>query len=477
MEQHTTTINTTVVDMESEKWNETFDASHQWQNQKIGELNTKEVTRLIPLIVFLLLIAVTGIVGNGLVCYIYRSQYSVSSSRWFIFFLAVVDLLMCILIIPCEIGTLMYQFNFSNAVYCKISVFFNLWSLLTLGLTLLVVSVDRFRKVCKPLGWQINSRKARILCIIAICASFVLSLPALSIYGIYEIEFEEHNVVGKECSFRDSSGDSISATLYIMFGMAMFISALVSICVLYCFIGKEIKHHIDKERVKRHISLTASMARKSRILQPIKNSVSLPDLMKSKRVRFGGDTNAVRPKKSVNFDDNVLVNINKSPRITQNKNRVNRSTESLDNVGVTSDGTSIEESSSNNVLYTDEGSMDFDAPTRPITRREKTKSKRIRRARAKKATFSMFLISIAFVLSYCPFLCLLLARSVMTNLDESLSDASRAVYKFFLRSYFLNCAINPFIYGMSDSKFRESCSKVVQNVIDRLKCSKRMDFT
>lgn len=393
----------------------------------LAEANLEEVTRQVPLIIYLALISATGIPGNGLVCYIYHSKYNMSSSRWFIFFLASVDLLLCIGIVPCEIATTFQQYNFKDRTWCRLSVFLNLWALLSLGLTLVIVSIDRFRKVCKPLGWQIHFRKARILCVIAVVLAFLISLPVFSVYGIHEYHLKDYNVTASECSFRKSKGESNLVFVYVLFGMTMFTCALVTICVLYCFIGREIKQHIHKERVRRHVSLTASLARKSDHIRPI-TSISV-----GKSVSFG---DAKFQNKSVKFGDVQ----------TKTKN-----TEQW--------GNETEESSTNNM--SEEDTCDFEIPKRPMTRAQKTKSKKMRRARARKATYSMFLISLAFVLSYLPFLGLLLVRSVQSNLDESMSKEWRAVYKFFLRSYFLNCAINPFIYGIADSKFRQSCKDVL----------------
>lgn len=481
------------------------------------DINSEEIKRLSPLIVFLLLISLTGILGNGLVCFIYRTKFTVSSSRWFIFFLASVDLFMCVIIIPCEIGTTFMQYTFTSDVFCKVTAFFNLWSLLSLGFTLVVVSVDRYRKVCTPLGWQINYPRARSLSVGAVLLALLISLPSLLMYSVHETMFDVDgtDVTSYECT--SDTSESSWVVIYVGGGMTMFVASLVSMSVLYCFIGKEIKYHIERERIKRHVSLTASMARKNNNIIPV-SSVDMADIVgmaSPKRVQFGNVSNETKPKKSVNFtdvktsandvdmtcspmspratrlasDDSLLaesvrsdvtsldddavvaecaLEVPKSPRTGRLQ-----STGSLGGYSVRSESTSNEdEPSSSHQNYTDEEDVDFIKPQQPLTRREKTKSKRIRRARAKKATFSMFLISLAFVLSYCPFLCLLLARTVISNFEDSLSDAERVAYKFFLRSYFLNCAINPFIYGMSDSKFRTSCADALKNIRRGFHCTK-----
>ncbi|KAH3709596.1 hypothetical protein DPMN_069060 [Dreissena polymorpha] len=81
--------------------------------------------------------------------------------------------------------------------------------------------------------------------------------------------------------------------------MTLFVTALTSICILYCFIGKEIKRHIDKERIKRHISLPASMAYNSNLLNRFLTQEMTVHCTK-KSVGFATSM-SMTPKKSVNF--------------------------------------------------------------------------------------------------------------------------------------------------------------------------------
>ena len=457
-------------------WNTT---ATDWE--LLEKLNNDEVIRQIPLMVYLFLISLAGIPGNGLVCYIYKSQYSMSSSRWFIFFLGAVDIILCVVILPCELATLFQQYTFTNRIWCKFSAFFNLLMLISLGLTLLVVSIDRYRKVCKPLGWQINFKIARILCAACCTFSVVISLPVFAVYDIYEFKIENLTVKASECSFRKSLEQSAIAFYYVAFGMTVFVGALLTICILYCIIGRNIREHLRKDKIKRHISLTASMARKTDHIRPINASD------KARVVRFGEPTTSSSlpsvHKKSLVFCTK-LVNTHKSASSNDIKGTSNppihlsqssaASVDSLNSPLERSDVNEVtEDSQSNTLVYEDE---EFKKPSVPLTRVQKTKSKRIRRARARKATFSMCLISIAFVVSYLPFLSLLLLRTIQKDVDASMSDTWRAVYKFFLRSGYLNCAINPFIYGISDSSFRRNCKSVLRSMYGRCLHGTRFSF-
>lgn len=85
------------------------------------------------------------------------------------------------------------------------------------------------------------------------------------------------------------------------------------------------------------------------------------------------------------------------------------------------------------------------------------KNQYLKQARARKTAFIMFVISLAYIISYLPHLILMVTRQVNSGFEDGLTESGRAAYKFFLRSYFLNCAINPVIYGVCDSRFRAAC--------------------
>ena len=100
-------------------------------------------------------------------------------------------------------------------------------------------------------------------------------------------------------------------------------------------------------------------------------------------------------------------------------------------------------------------------PSKPMVRR---------RSHVRKTTFSLFLISLAFVLSYLPTLLLLLMRSINSEFEANLTDTERAVYKFFIRICWLNCAMNPFLLALSGSRFRAHCNGIVSQCWQRLTC-------
>ncbi|RUS80076.1 hypothetical protein EGW08_012154 [Elysia chlorotica] len=97
---------------------------------------------------------------------------------------------------------------------------------------------------------------------------------------------------------------------------------------------------------------------------------------------------------------------------------------------------------------------------------------RVKKAfRATRATVIACAITTAFVLSYLPHLSLTLLRSVWIEFEHQLDGASLVLYNIFIRSYFVNTAINIFVYGTMNREFRDEASKIWTQI--KSSCSRR----
>jgi hypothetical protein len=79
----------------------------------------------------------------------------------------------------------------------------------------------------------------------------------------------------------------------------------------------------------------------------------------------------------------------------------------------------------------------------------KPKKRRIK----SKTTIIAFLVTIVFILSFLPHLSLQVAKMIKKGFDYNLHGSALVAYNIFLRSYFINSAANPFIYGVFNIKF------------------------
>ncbi|XP_052763585.1 probable G-protein coupled receptor 19 [Mya arenaria] len=79
-----------------------------------------------------------------------------------------------------------------------------------------------------------------------------------------------------------------------------------------------------------------------------------------------------------------------------------------------------------------------------------------------KFTMIMLVITVVFVISFLPYQALVLWRVSKGGYEaDVLSDGGLVAFQFGLRSYFLNSALNPFIYGFFNSRFRDFVYKIV----------------
>ena len=87
----------------------------------LKEINDRKATLLLPVIVTIMLLMGLGLVGNPLSIYIYGWRWQASSTKVFLFSLAVIDLVNCLITIPTEVITMMFFYTFPSNGLCKVS--------------------------------------------------------------------------------------------------------------------------------------------------------------------------------------------------------------------------------------------------------------------------------------------------------------------------------------------------------------------
>lgn len=351
----------------------------------VEELNSEEVERLVPLLIYLVLIAVTGLPGNTVVCLVYRQTSIRSVSRFFIWWLAVIDIISCFVLFL-EIVNVVKQHTYTNMWLCKLTIFFTIWPVVTSGLGLCLISIDRFRRVCRPLQKQISQRMARFMCLATVIIAFLFAWPSLILYGTYETNIERFNLTSSTCTVQNKFQGTPYTLVYNGLLWLLFLFSLVFLCVMYILIGRKVCTQMDQ-------------------------SISC----------------AVH----------------------------------IDHVG-RSETTSCEDNTTDTSVTTNKSDHKLVRNTVSFGSRLKISSQR--QAKARKSAFIMFLISFIFIISFLPYLILRINEAFDEHYVKSMSNSGRAGYKFFLRSYFLNCAVNPFIYCACAVSFRRD----VQGYLRRL---------
>ena len=70
-----------------------------------------------------------------------------------------------------------------------------------------------------------------------------------------------------------------------------------------------------------------------------------------------------------------------------------------------------------------------------------------------RTTFMMFVLTAVFVVNYLPYLTLVSLRVAM-RLERLVEMLGLNVYHLGVRSYFINCAVNPLVYGLCSARFQ-----------------------
>ncbi|XP_071170984.1 orexin receptor type 2-like [Mytilus edulis] len=79
---------------------------------------------------------------------------------------------------------------------------------------------------------------------------------------------------------------------------------------------------------------------------------------------------------------------------------------------------------------------------------------------ASKTTFMLGIVTVVFVLSFLPFLTVMVIRNIVKNFEDMLSESAEVFYKFCLKSYFINNSVNPIIYSFMNIQFRRDVRKL-----------------
>lgn len=95
----------------------------------------------------------------------------------------------------------------------------------------------------------------------------------------------------------------------------------------------------------------------------------------------------------------------------------------------------------------------------------KKKKSLAREIKTSKVSMMMLMVTLGFVLSYLPHLCIQIFKSISPSTIERLHCSSRAyfaVLHFLMRSFFINNAINPIIYSFYNKTFRLRCLRLIR---------------
>ncbi|KAK3596365.1 hypothetical protein CHS0354_037084 [Potamilus streckersoni] len=156
----------------------------------------------------------------------------------------------------------------------------------------------------------------------------------------------------------------------------------------------------------------------------------------------------------------------KADRSSSSSKKVHFSNSSIKNTDSTEPRSSDPISTEMSSEITDENSPRKYSKERRVTSASQSNTKNVKKLQIKiqRTTVVLFAVTVAYFISYLPFLVVMVLRSIKKDFVAGLSPAEEVVYKFCVKSYFINNAINPLIYSVLNLNFR----KDVRNMMNRL---------
>ncbi|XP_061173466.1 cholecystokinin receptor-like [Saccostrea echinata] len=209
----------------------------------LEELNQIEVQRRLAPMIYLGILMLLGVPGNLTVLFVYLFKFDSSTHRTFILALAIIDLVGSAVCMPFEIIEMNFQYTFYAVEACKFFRFNNTFVALTSIFVMIGLSVDRYRRVCKPLKTQLTVFMAKVVCGIAVFLSILFSWPILFLLGTRHVQLP-YNITGYDCSTDDAYRKTIYPVAHNGILFLIFVFAIVFLIVIYILIGRKIFKHI-----------------------------------------------------------------------------------------------------------------------------------------------------------------------------------------------------------------------------------------
>ena len=402
---------------------------------------------VLPVTVFIAILAVFGAFGNIFVLFVYRYKYSPCNFRTFVTSLAATDFVSCLFVFPCEIVGHRMWFSYPKTAmwFCKFKTSVFAVAVMTTSMILLLISVDRFRKVCRPFGTQISVQNAFTLCVASVIVAMMITSPIPILFGIQNenITYQGQVIEITSCEKDDAYKDTILMPVYLIVLYYLPIAAfMVTTTFLYILILRK----IITKRFMRNTSTTHCKQ------EPIQNDDDVCSNASKNRndnetkldpqtihERNQPDIELIEASEHKNTDSDHIISGENAQ--TEHKDRALADDNHLVN-GRT-------DTETDNDLHTDQLT---NSVAQVLRYRRLSHLKR----RITQKTVIMFVVTLIFNVTMLIYFCALFVIVRRKHIFSVVDTGSAAIFFLFWRLYFINHVINPIVYGLLDYRFREA---------------------
>lgn len=201
---------------------------------------TDELVKAIPITILYIITFIVAVVGNLMVCIVIIRNVSMhTATNYYLFNLAVSDLIYLILGIFNEISFLWYRYPYIyGEIYCTLRAFMSQATTYVSVLTIVAFSVERFLAICYPLHLvPMNAFKRAARIIVAI---WIISLFSAFPFGwnqtIVYLKYPNGDLI-TESSVCRPDNDKLTILMFDLAFVVFFLIPLITLIIMYTRMG------------------------------------------------------------------------------------------------------------------------------------------------------------------------------------------------------------------------------------------------
>ena len=483
----------------------------------VEQLTDDLAKTVMPVTIFIGVEALIGFIGNILILIVYAKWYVHCNFRYLVLNLAVYDLTSTVITLPGEMFSQLNWYTYEHAWVCKLKSYFNVFTAWGSAFTLLILAFDRYRKICRPLGWQIHPSFALKLCVCGISLAILVALPITILWGKQDYQYTVNGITFNVsiCEKSTQYAEGQYPFIYIVcvyilpIGLMMLVISVCNVLIarkLFCKmfnqglraadlcstvrrnVSATVTFNADETStsIRRNTSETSNLSEVNTISSGLNRTLTYSSSLVStekitvkessrslKRRRSFVSLSAVSLKEtalsrsnSVTVDLDHCSESSKDKKFSKHQTMPSHSGEqcgssskwSCSPVKSKNGERHLKASASLPALSTisrsdvrDTASLERDARPDRGSVNHKTK------------TLIMLVLTSVFIVTMTLYVILLTMVAMTDNILKKICNTEKVVFFFFWRIYFINCIVNPILYGLMDPRFRAGLKRIFRS--------------
>ncbi|KAJ8322362.1 hypothetical protein KUTeg_000833 [Tegillarca granosa] len=465
-----------------------------FNNSGLLEVREDIQLTLFPAVILIVIYMIFGIFGNILVIIYYGFIQKQNPSFLFIVSMAASDLTACTFSMPLEIVDIMEFYTFPSVAACKLLRFVNYFVSCSSSLFLLWIAVDRYKKFCKPFNTQMSVKNAKIILASSVLAALCVTCPNVIFYDVVPVNVTNtydtlpwnentsgtDDVIGYDCKTKENY--RLLVTGYHGSLFLLFLVIIFSLVILYFHVIRKMltMDHFRKENnVTIHtISKFGHNESRECVIERSKSCRKDKFMNKFRCNKKKSDKYHVATNKKVKGAILTEKENNSSDHSEQNEDEtVEKGTKRNEQDNISNDQsyhTDVEPNDKETRYANSRKLSEVDDNHRNENHHVLSKTKHhenhVYTKRFTKITLS---VTIAFVVSFLPYLGLMVWQTLSTDYKR-LTGSGLLIYNISIRSWMLNSVVNPIIYGFLNRHFRQYVLSFFKKRACFIKCRRRV---